>query len=417
MIKIFSKTILLAILTTLIPYTWISATSPTLPTWVVDQNTTASNAEIIKSYRNYSTVSTPNIVVPTVVEADFSLNDVYSNLFGVYNETTQRFIPSKLMNMEQLSTSVSSSVETTKSVNTSSLFDGNPLTTIDFYLDNNQNKGLANINVSFSSIVKSNSLTLILDNYVSLPLTVTIKANVSGREVVVLNKYVPNSSRLNFPETVAKDWIVELTYSQPLRISELKFNNLFNNVSKKSLRFLALPGNNYKIYSNQENPTRNYADNEEAPNLTTNEGVKRIGILSVISNPAFVLSDRDFDQIPDINDNCVSVSNTIQEDIDGNGRGDLCDDYDRDSVINSLDNCPEIVNSVQSDTDADDIGDACDPDESRFTEKYPFIVWTGIGFAALVFIGLLFMAGNKMRKGHMEVPPAPPAPPVPPNLI
>jgi hypothetical protein len=117
-----------------------------------------------------------------------------------------------------------------------------------------------------------------------------------------------------------------------------------------------------------------------------------------------VLSDSDKDSIPDVRDNCPGVPNFDQEDIDQNGRGDVCDDYDRDGIINSIDNCRDVLNYDQRDTDGDKIGDTCDSDESRFTEKYPWIVWAGIAFAAIVFLVLLFIAGNEIRKQKLEGP-------------
>jgi hypothetical protein len=59
--------------------------------------------------------------------------------------------------------------------------------------------------------------------------------------------------------------------------------------------------------------------------------------------------DHDIDDVVDSADNCPSIPNSDQADVDGDGRGDVCD------------NCPAIANADQLDMDGDQIGDVCDP--------------------------------------------------------
>ena len=67
-------------------------------------------------------------------------------------------------------------------------------------------------------------------------------------------------------------------------------------------------------------------------------------------------------------DNCGSDWNADQNDLDGDGQGDACDediDGDGKSQEAGADNCPLVANAVQIDGDADGKGDACD----RFVTK------------------------------------------------
>jgi hypothetical protein len=73
-------------------------------------------------------------------------------------------------------------------------------------------------------------------------------------------------------------------------------------------------------------------------------------------------SNLDGDAFGDACDNCPADSNANQLNTDGDSQGDACDtDDDNDGVADGSDNCPVNANANQLDTDHDLIGDVCDP--------------------------------------------------------
>ena len=61
------------------------------------------------------------------------------------------------------------------------------------------------------------------------------------------------------------------------------------------------------------------------------------------STPALATDDTDNDGVPDVIDNSPLVSNPDQIDLDGDGEGDVSDDFDHDGVWNPFDICPDTT--------------------------------------------------------------------------
>lgn len=85
--------------------------------------------------------------------------------------------------------------------------------------------------------------------------------------------------------------------------------------------------------------------------------------------------DADDDGVVDDIDNCPSVPNLMQADVDGDAIGDVCDpcswhisdvaDDDEDTIANAADACPGAAPANQSDDDGDGIANRCDPQPDR----------------------------------------------------
>ncbi len=104
----------------------------------------------------------------------------------------------------------------------------------------------------------------------------------------------------------------------------------------------------------------NYIPPENSCGWVCNLGYKREGNECVEEN---TIIDTDNDSVSDLTDNCLDLYNPLQENIDGDSFGDVCDDdIDGDNIINEDDDCPyDNLNTCNISTNPNDgwIGGEC----------------------------------------------------------
>lgn len=356
----------------------------------------------INAYRQYKDIYI-NISVPTVIEVPFDGEFLERFDFAVVNKESNTFEPYFFVK-EVVTDQIPISITTDKTSREVIKMTDNNLRTFENFELPADARGMVRINVTSERPIVSSLLTLLLDNHVALPTSIQILAEVNGEATIVVAKTKMNSQSIRFPKTTSSKWTMYLTYAQPLRISELRLSQ--ENATKtktQGIRFLAQPDSSYRVYFN---PDRRVIQKVgESGNLASNKDVLILQDDISHVNLTYAMADVDNDGIPDIVDNCVVVKNSDQEDVDGNRRGDVCDDFDRDGLINSKDNCPNQPNRNQLDTDSDGIGDVCDDQESRITERYKWIPWVGVGFAAVVLIVLFVITAKSMPKKREDEEP------------
>lgn len=333
-------------------------------------------------------VASLDIVKPTVVSV--TLNAVTNYGIAILENETKQFQPyvqTGLLDGFALSADSTSALMG----DPTHLFDGDYRTSAEFDLD--QDKGYAVIEFSANMEAEATGLSLTRDDQVALPHEIAISAWMNDGWKTIVAKTKINEFWGGFPNTTALKWRVEFWHAQPLRLKEMDL--VLREESFEAgitFKWLARPGMTYTIYANAQadpNIQTTEAGNLGEPELTLGD------VVSLDPNPLFVEPDTDGDTVPDDRDNCVSIPNTDQADIDDNGAGDACEDFDADGIKNTTDNCPDHPNAIQTDEDGDGLGDACDSEESRLTEKNKWLPWGVMGITALILLGVV---GRTVRR-------------------
>ncbi len=148
------------------------------------------------------------------------------------------------------------------------------------------------------------------------------------------------------------------------------------------------------------------SDQDGIPNITD--------VCPNLPNPTTQI-DTDKDGVGDDCDNCPNTSNPTQADSDKDGKGDACSgqtggggsggsgggsgggkaDSDGDGFSDDVDNCPSVKNAKQQDLDGDKVGDACDScTKNSVVAQHTIIVKTPF-----------FSSGNSVTKFLCAVDP------------
>lgn len=356
----------------------------------------------VSPYRLYKDIAGIDINVPTVIEVPLTEPFIEHTDVAIANHTTRSFQP-YFLKREVVINEVPLTMQTDRGEEARRMNDGDSRTYMSFELPENTS-GRVSILIASARPVTSSALTLLLPQNVALPNTVEIRAGIGNSNALVVARRTMDQQTINFPETTADSWRVTLDFGQPLRIGELRLHqDNATRTTMRAVRFLAHPGHTYRLYYDPDHVPESPATGE-AGNLASASDVLVLPTPPSNENPDYRIADSDADGVSDIRDNCISVVNPDQTDINGNGRGDSCDDFDQDQQINAEDNCPDNPNRHQEDRDSDGIGDVCDDQESRITEQYSWLPWVGIGVAALVIATLFLLTARGTPKASAEEP-------------
>ncbi len=355
-----------------------------------------SGADLKPAFHSVSEIEIPQSSIPVVVEVPIKFeNNMFDNVMVIEKES-QKTQPVVILNKNVDRKSFLSARDSFNSKNIHFLTDGKINNFQEYSINNSGEKQYVEIILNSDASVTSSSVTFYLDEFVSLPETIEIKAIVNGEDKIILGKKDVTNTTINFPKVTALEFRINLEYVQPLRIRELTLSQENLSVSEQnSIRFLAQPDKKYEVYFNADRYANSYGG--EMPDLNSNKDIVLIKEVSAKENYFYKKSDVDKDGVADEIDNCVQIANTDQADINKNSQGDACDDFDRDGVINQKDNCRDLINRDQKDKDFDGIGDVCDKKENRILQNQK---WLPLALIILVagIVGLLLVKTMKAKE-------------------
>ncbi len=368
-----------------------------------------SSRRTTDSFQQMTDLSVGTLPAPTVVDVVFPLE---TSDFGGAQFENDVVIVSKTKNIPESSYSsrvalparefspvlvVSAPASGMNQASGTALYDKSLTSYVEFSLPENGVSGMAVVAVRTATPEALSGFSFSLDNNVAMPTRVGVTATVDGVEKTVLSPVAIFSQQVLFPRTVAEEWNITFWYNQPLRITELSFSVETGSLLERHVKFLAQPGEEYRLYAKPDQQTAlprtavAYNLSSVAPGVSLSVGTLQL-------NPYYRPTDTDADGIADMTDNCPRLANPQQEDINGNALGDACEDFDKDGLTNTVDNCPNLPNTNQKDTDSDGIGDMCDTLESRFTERHAWVPWVGMGTAVVVLITLFALTAKKTNR-------------------
>jgi hypothetical protein len=281
----------------------------------------------------------------------------------------------------------------------SSKLEGNKNNLVDGDLDTSftfhpTQEGDKTIELTFPEKIEVSEIDVVLDNGIIPYRKISIFADFGdGKFLPILNE-IDFRWHLKFPTIKVKGLQIKMKTPHFLRISEIRIIGQEESQQKNELIFFAEEGKSYFLYSDAHFGAKDFYPKKSQP-LSFDELTPVFDFESSGKNPDFN-PDFDGDGINDVLDLCPKVVDPDNKDVDGNGRGDVCEDPDLDNIYSNKDNCPFVYNPNQKDSDQDKIGDECDDVEGRLTENMDFLLWVVFGLGALILVWLVVRA-EKMK--------------------